>query len=287
MPTTALIDGDILVYRVGFAIERDPNAEYIYGYNIDKQIDKILFNTKCCNYKVYLSGLSNFRFDKAKLMPYKDNRKDFKKPKYYQKLRDFLIKRYDATIVEGMEADDALGIEQMANLKYRDYEVIDSDTVICSIDKDLKMIPGHHFNFVKNYASFMTDNDGYFNFYVQMLTGDATDNVPGLLGIGPKTAAKMLIDCKTPHEMHLKALNIYADVTHYIKKINKYQLKLKKLTIEDDKNITHEVFHEIKNLLWIKRGNVIEDMYQGLLYQDAVTLHLARLKNKGFKNGIS
>ena len=47
------------------------------------------------------------------------------------------------------------------------------------------------------------------NFYMQLLTGDSTDNIPGLKGVGPKTAEKVLANCTTEEELYAAVLICY------------------------------------------------------------------------------
>jgi 5'-3' exonuclease len=65
-------------------------------------------------------------------------------------------------------------------------------SVIVSIDKDLLQIPGSHYNFVKSEFTEVSEEEGMFSFYIQLLMGDSTDNVSGCPGIGPKKAEKAL-----------------------------------------------------------------------------------------------
>ena len=53
-------------------------------------------------------------------------------------------------------------------------------------------------------------------FYTQVLTGDRTDNIPGLHGIGPKKAAKILKGLKTEHEMFDAVLKAYDNDLEYL-----------------------------------------------------------------------
>jgi len=99
-----------------------------------------------------------------------------------------LISIYKAKVVDNIEADDALGLKQ------------DSDTMICSIDKDLLMCEGNHYNFVKKEKYYVTADEGLLNFYMQFLVGDRIDNIIGVRGIGPVKARKLLED-KTAQEM--------------------------------------------------------------------------------------
>ena len=68
----------------------------------------------------------------------------------------------------------------------------DEPCIIVSIDKDLLQLPGRHYNFVKDLFTNVSEEQGLRTFYLQLLTGDRSDNIPGLSGVGPKTAEKLL-----------------------------------------------------------------------------------------------
>lgn len=146
---------------------------------------RAILNATCADKRVILlSGRDNFR---DKLVDYyKANRKDSKKPVYYAELREYLFDRWDAKIVHGREADDALSI-----LQWRDFEAVsewgdtgdvrqDANTIIATVDKDLDMVPGWHYSFVKKEIYYISEIEGYRKFYMQMLTGDSVDNIPGI-----------------------------------------------------------------------------------------------------------
>lgn len=195
----ALIDGDLIVYRVGFTVENED--EWIAIARTNDTIHLILAETNCDDFKIYLSdSANNFRL---KLFPeYKANRVQ-PKPKHYQVIKDHLINEWDAIVSLGQEADDALGINQT------------TDTIICSIDKDLYQIPGEHYNFVTKTFKTVTPEEGIRHFYNQLLTGDRTDNIPGIYGIGPKKAEKLLQGIHDEMEMYETVVNAY--VEDYIK----------------------------------------------------------------------
>jgi 5'-3' exonuclease len=100
-----------------------------------------------------------------------------------------------------MEADDAIGIEA--------YRHEPEETIIVSIDKDLNMIRGNHYNFVREEKYFVTEEQAIRNFYLQILTGDKVDNIIGLAGIGPVKSKKLLADCNTQLEMYEAVLKAY------------------------------------------------------------------------------
>ena len=194
----ALIDGDILVYRIGFASEEE--TESIALARCSEFLEDMLLYNNFNEYQGYLTGKNNFRNDIAITAPYKGNRKA-PKPKHYQVLRDYMQKAWNFTMIEDQEADDAIGIAA--------YEHQVGEYCICSIDKDLDMLRGDHFNFVKNEFYFIEEEQGIKNFYKQMLVGDRVDNIIGIKGIGPVKAERLLKECKDEQEMYLAILQAY------------------------------------------------------------------------------
>ena len=193
----ALLDCDILVYRVGFASE--DVSPGIALARLRETFGGILDTLKLAEYKAYLTatGKSNFRFN---IYPeYKANRASMPKPKHYDILRHSLLQDYGAMLVEGQEADDQIGID---NLKTE-------HPIIVSIDKDLNQLPGWHFNFVKGLKYNVLPEEGLRYFYHQLLTGDRTDNIPGLTGIGEKKAEKAIANAASEQELFEVASNLY------------------------------------------------------------------------------
>ena len=85
-----------------------------------------------------------------------------------------------------------------------------SDYIICSPDKDLNQIPGLHYDYrsktdpgtQENSGTIMiTDPDAHWNFWTQMLTGDETDNVAGVPGLGPVIVRKIIDELKADGNM--------------------------------------------------------------------------------------
>ena len=162
---------------------------------MDSYLEEVLYGSGASHYEIFLTGKNNFR--KALYPAYKANRKDLVRPKHLQALREYLVEVEGAVISEGQEADDELGIRQT------------HETIICSIDKDLLMIPGRHYNFVKHEHSQVSNQEGRYNFYRQLITGDTTDNIPGIYGLGPKKAADLLAGCTTKEEYNAVVLSAY------------------------------------------------------------------------------
>lgn len=159
-------------------IEPVENALYL----VKKQIEKIMEECALSEFDItcYLSGGKNFRYAVAKTRPYKGNRDAAHRPTHEDAIRQYIRGKYNTIVTDGIEADDALGLDQT------------EDTIIISIDKDLDMIPGMHYNFVNEIHYTITPEQGWRSFCQQLLTGDTTDNIPGLPKIGAVKAAKIL-----------------------------------------------------------------------------------------------
>jgi hypothetical protein len=152
--------------------------------NVKTVIENVLerFHPDCT---IFIQGEGNFRDEIATIKPYKGNRSSHK-PKYFVEIKDYLIDRWKAIQVNSQETDDAIGILQMDNT--------DKYSVIVSNDKDLMTIPGWHYNWVRDELAYQTMQNANKFFWWQMLVGDTTDNIPGIAGIGPKTADKLFKD---------------------------------------------------------------------------------------------
>ncbi len=189
----ALLDCDLLVYRVGWTTLADP--EEIAFYRMDEMIRGIQEALQTKDYKAFLSA-SGPHYRHEIYPAYKANRKA-EKPTHYHRLRDYLLETHGAELVLDQEADDALGIAQTP------------ETCIVTIDKDLDQIPGWHYNFVKKDLYEVTPDYGLRYFYEQLLMGDRIDNIPGIYGIGPVKARTLLALAKNEREMYEVVLREY------------------------------------------------------------------------------
>lgn len=153
----------------------------------------------------------NFRDKVAKKKVYKGSRKS-ERPKHYINLVEYVCATRDVITATGCEADDLLSIHQCASEPLT--------TIICSRDKDLKIVPGMHFGWAaglqKQFGPAQVYEEGTLDistngkkvegtglkfFYSQVLTGDKTDDYPGLPRCGPVKAYKILSECKGEEEM--------------------------------------------------------------------------------------
>lgn len=135
----------------------------------------------------FLTGNSNFREAIAKQKPYKGNRDKSVRPIHYQRIRDHLERRLRAKVVDGREADDEVSIQGWATY------LNDNDScVIASIDKDLDQIPGVHYDYKKHVFYTVTMEDARRAFWIQAISGDSGDNVPGCWKMGLEKAAQIV-----------------------------------------------------------------------------------------------
>lgn len=215
----ALIDGDIIAHSVAAACEgvyygvpepKDQDLMHFFEYKKDAKefckihsldpglwissfkdpepVENCLHSVKLLtesiiresgadSHRIFLSGSNNFRLDVCP--DYKAHRPT-EKPVHLKACREYLVNKYKAEIVDGMEADDAMGIAQTDN------------TIICTIDKDLDTIQGWHYNWRKNKKYWVSEEEADRFFWSQMLIGDTADNIFGIKGVGVKRAAKIL-----------------------------------------------------------------------------------------------
>lgn len=200
----ALIDADIVAYRCSASAENDPEDAAIL--RVDVMLRDILAETQSTEYMTFLTGQNNFRYE---LYPqYKANRKDKPKPIHLSACRDYIVKSWNAVISDGCEADDLIGIEATACDDMMGY-------IICSIDKDLKQIPGNHYNFVTRERSFVSPLDGLKSFYKQLILGDVSDNIPGFDGKARQKWPKFM----QHHADNIDSLADELDMYEYIRTI--------------------------------------------------------------------
>ena len=196
----ALIDADIVAYRVACTCQEDDAQDFVFA-RLEDLVDSILVNIEADEYRLFLTGKDNFRYT---IYPEYKAHRPKEKPYWLEAARQYLIATFNAEVIDGQEADDAMGINQT------------EDTVICSIDKDLLMIPGRHYNFVKNEYSEVSKEKAMKHFYMQCLTGDRADNIKGIEKVGPKKAEKILEGLTTEKEMFDAVREAYSNDEEFI-----------------------------------------------------------------------
>jgi len=202
-----LIDADWLLYSACSACEYDIRwDEWINTLHLEQadaksyithQVHKWQEATGQQQLVMCLSSYPTFRHD---LSPeYKANRTGRRKPLGLRDLRSWLSQEYPTRCHDCLEADDVMGI-LMTSGTFR-------DPIMVTADKDMRTIPGRllRMDVMEN----NTVGDANRNWMIQALVGDTSDNYPGLKGIGPVKAEKLLADCKTLPEMWDAVVNAY------------------------------------------------------------------------------
>lgn len=128
-----------------------------------------------------LSGPGNYREKIATIRPYKGNRKAAL-PVHYNNIRNYLTSSFGAKVVHGRESDDEVSIQAYRAIADRD------SYVVATIDKDLDQIPGWHYDYLKKVFYHVSEDDARDAFWIQVIAGDSSDNVPGAWHYGVERA---------------------------------------------------------------------------------------------------
>lgn len=160
------------------------------------------------NIEVYLTNSKeNFRND---VNPqYKANRVGNRKPVHLAACKEYLESRHGAKYPPNMEADDILAIRATEcrndGIPY----------VIVSMDKDLKQVPGDHYNWVSDEFERISETEGRRRLWTQVVMGDPTDGIGTPVGIGPAKAKKLFKDvdwnCISVVELEEMVTGLYSE----------------------------------------------------------------------------
>jgi len=201
-PTLYLIDGSNYVYRAFFAIQGLTNSRgfptnAVYGFN--NMLAKLLRDRKPEHIAVVFDAKGP-TFRNEAFEDYKAHRKpmpDELKPQIGV-VKD-LVRAYRIPLleIEGIEADDVIGTLA------RRFEAEGVKVVIVSGDKDLMQLVSDGVVMVDTMKDKTYDAAGVEERFgvgpdrvaeLLGLMGDASDNIPGVPGVGPKTALQLIKD---------------------------------------------------------------------------------------------
>lgn len=202
MSLKALIDSDIIAYRIAFACK---NESVTTAYRtVDRYVTDILLGIDhddrfYDDWQLYLTGSNNYRLNIATTAVYKGNR-TAPKPPHHKELREHLVKNWGAIVFEGIEADDAIATDSTK---------LGDTCIMASVDKDFDQLEGWHYNFVKNKHYYVDKLSGIKFFYRQIVMGDSADNIIGIKGIGDKRARAMFEDVEDEKELYRICVEAY------------------------------------------------------------------------------
>ena len=125
--------------------------------------------------------------------------------KYVPFVRIMAIEKGVAVEATNREADD------MVRIWAEEARQCGDDFVVCSIDKDLKLIHGKHYLMHKHTMITVTQKYATRFYYEQLMKGDPTDSIPGIPGVGDVGAANRLEQYDTEQEFQAATIEAYQD----------------------------------------------------------------------------
>lgn len=187
------LDADPLIFectegkehREAFAQEKPKLKTFKWKF---KNLVEDIENEISANYPGEIEGIqvilsdpnSNFRYD---IFPdYKCSRPEGGRSKTFYRLRKWALKKYG--YIKNVEADDVVS-----------YYVTKHDHIGATLDKDmLRGVPGlwFHSHYMRRYMLATTEGEARTFNLIQAVTGDPSDDIPGIKGVAEKTAIKLL-----------------------------------------------------------------------------------------------
>ena len=275
MKKIILIDGNNFMFRSFYATAYTgnlmKNSKGLYTnalYGFVSMINKIIEEEKPVYIAVAFDIGKNFRKDLYK--EYKDGRKETPNElkmqfPYARKILDAMGIKYIEQ--ENYEADDIIGTLSKRALDDPEYEAL-----IVSSDRDLLQLINEQVevkllktkDFIRyNLSSFKSDYgfDPIRIIDLKALMGDASDNIPGVKGIGEKTAIKLIQE--------------YDTIENLYNNIDKISGKLKDKLIFDKENAFFS-----KKLATICLDVPIKDSFESMKYNKNTSEDLTNIYNE-------
>ena len=192
----AIIDADILLYKACRLAEEEVDwgdDQWVLWSDLnvvkhifDTQVDTIVDEMGADRTILCFSDKENYR---KKINPeYKANRRGGRKPLCFKQALQYCKDTYPHRVFESLEADDVIGIIATTENE--------NEYVVVSEDKDLLTVPGIHWDLAEKRIFTISEEDADYNFFLQTLVGDSTDNYKGCPKIGKVTAERILSTAK-------------------------------------------------------------------------------------------
>ena len=258
----ALIDADKVKYIVTYNVYKHLQSGEVNIYEkediaikytkdfinniFDRIDDEVIF---CFSGKSFLTFRNHVSFEKK----YKGNREGkVDKYDYPDKVRDsgnavsYIMENFNSLIFNDLEADDIISILQ------------DENTYIISDDKDLKQIPGFHYNYSTNNIYEITKEQALYNLSVQLIKGDPTDNIKGMEGWGDVKTANYLSTVKKSSHLIMSVLHLYQKTYGIFKGTDMFTETWNLVKLRENRGdyflSEHQKMFDLKNMLLLKMG---------------------------------
>lgn len=234
----AIIDGDILCYQACEArwkqrcengtlfvsldqegnelppeYSKEEDEKYLRKAwdKFQRDLKTLLDTVYADDYLMAVKGPDNFR---DLLYPeYKANRKNKpeKQNHFVSVMRELAVMEELAIASTGREADD------LVRIWAEEARRAGQDFIVCTIDKDLRCIPGKYYKMPMQTSVFsspgkfftISEKEACRFYYEQLLKGDPTDNIPGVPQVGPVKATKILAPYSTEKEFQEQVVEQY------------------------------------------------------------------------------
>jgi DNA polymerase I len=191
--TTLLIDADVLAFEASVIAEESIEwKDEMWTVHADMALAKARVINRVEEFKdmmktdsvtMCLTDRANFR---RVLNPeYKANRSKSRLPIILRQVKQWIIEELDGQMWANLEADDIISI--LATDKE-----MDEETIIISIDKDFKSVPGIFYDYNKGEYHQPSEEEADNYHLVQTIAGDHTDGYSGVPGIGVTRAERLL-----------------------------------------------------------------------------------------------
>lgn len=262
MRKIALIDSDSILYILGWHA-RELTEVGVMNKLVEEFMVNIIQKTGATHYLGVFSPSKTFRNRIATIKPYKGQRPP--SPEWFKYwdpiIKEQCINEYGYFVADDIEADDVLSI--MRNGSEPGDEVI-----LVSPDKDLKQIPGNHYNYSKDIWDTVSPEQANYNLWRQIIVGDTSDNITGIKGVGPKGAEKLLAGDPITYQQVVEAAfekvyghewcPVYQEIVSLVKLVQpwpdlvkQYSTKIQEVQFAEDKD-------EVDDLLNMQADGVLQ-----------------------------
>ena len=191
--TTLLIDADVLAFEAAVVSEESIEwKDEMWTVHADMALAKARVINRVEEFKdmmktdsvtMCLTDRANFR---RVLNPdYKANRSKSRLPIILRQVKQWIIEELNGQMWANLEADDVISI--LATDKE-----MDEETIIISIDKDFKSVPGIFYDYNRGEYHQPSEEEADNYHLVQTIAGDHTDGYSGVPGIGVTRAERLL-----------------------------------------------------------------------------------------------
>lgn len=159
---------------------QEPLPDKVATRAVDNFIDKITDQLGSRDYYGYIGKGDSWRVEASTIMKYKGQRQDGLKPLHLETIERHLLKKHDAQVITGLEADDMLVIDSYKNKKLivvgEDKDFMGCELNFFNPNKMVKPLAIKGFGELRIGSDKKVQGHGRLWLYHQVLSGDSVDN---------------------------------------------------------------------------------------------------------------